>query len=91
MAVLAASGYRTTGLGHHETLFTALPHLLGPETRSRARYLNRCRRKRNIIEYVRPGGISDSDATKLIQEVQAFRAQVLAWLHANRPELLPQE
>jgi hypothetical protein len=85
--VLAAAGYRTAGLGHHHTLFEALPYVLGAEVDVRARYLDRCRSKRNIAEYVRAGGISESDVAKLIEEVQTFRADVLDWLRARHPEL----
>jgi len=49
--VLHAECFRSVGAGHHEVTVLALPHILGPAARSRARYLNTCRVRRNRIDY----------------------------------------
>ncbi len=87
---LTAAGYRTVGAGHHQTLFEALPDILGEESRARANYLDDCRSKRNETEYVRAGGISRQEAADLLTEAKAFRDDVLGWLRASHPELAPE-
>ncbi len=77
------------GPRHHEATFEALPLLLGPQSVARARYFNRCRRKRNTATYTRVGEVSEADVAKLTREAEAFHADVLQWLRANHPALLP--
>jgi len=48
--VLRASGYRTSGAGHHWTTFQTLLEILGESERPRADYLDSCRRKRNVAD-----------------------------------------
>src|SRR5882672_1064520 len=44
---IACAGYRVKGLGHHSTIFEALPLALpGQESTEDARYFDRCRRLR---------------------------------------------
>lgn len=86
--VLHAAGYRAVGAGHHWTTIQALGHILGPEARARTNYLNSCRMRRNTADYDRAGTISETEADQILTEAEAFRADVLAWLHANHPDLL---
>ena len=49
--MVRVEGWRTKGEGHHEALFSALPHFLGANTNTIARFLDRCRRRRNVVSY----------------------------------------
>jgi hypothetical protein len=89
--VVRASGYRVSGSAHHWAAFAALPELLGATAQGRADQFDRSRRKRNRATYSRAGQISEEEAAKILAAVQAFRSEVLDWLRANHPELLPQE
>ena len=43
--VIACSGYRVSGLGHHQTTFDALELALGPAIAKMSAYFDTCRRK----------------------------------------------
>lgn len=86
--LLSAEGYRPSHeLQHYRTL-AALPEILGETRKLDAKYLDDCRKKRNIVEYDYVGGASESDADELIGFVKEFRDEVIAWLKKNHPELL---
>lgn len=86
--VLAASGVRTTGTGHHWVTFNVLPELLGREVQGLADYFDQCRGKRNLSEYDRAGEISEGEAKELLGGARKFRATVLDWLRAHHPRLV---
>ena len=78
--LLFAEGYRPSReLQHYRTL-AALPEILGEARKADARYLDDCRKKRNIVEYDYVGGASESDADELIRFVKEFRGEVITWL-----------
>jgi hypothetical protein len=52
MAV-ACAGYRTSGLGHHETTFEAADLAIGDGSAALTAYFESCRRKRNTLDYDR--------------------------------------
>ena len=56
---------------------------------ARADYLDNCRSKRNLTDYDRAGEIAEAEAEEILAEARAFRAELLEWLRANHPELLP--
>lgn len=87
--VLAASGFRTTGRGHHWVTFNVLPELIGPEFQDTADYFDQCRGKRNLSDYDRAGEISETEAVELLKEATAFRAKVLEWLKRQHGKLMP--
>src|ERR1017187_608361 len=49
--VIACSGYRVSGLGHHQVTFEALELAIGPKISNRVMYFDTCRRKRNQVDY----------------------------------------
>jgi hypothetical protein len=86
--LLAAEGYRLSHeLQHYRTL-AALPEILGNARKADARYLDDCRKKRNIVEYDYTGGASASDADELIAFVKKFKDEVITWLQKHHPALL---
>lgn len=87
--VLAASGFRTTGTGHHWATIRVLPELLGPEVQDLADYFDQCRSKRNLSDYDRAGEISRDEAEELLNEAKKFRSIVLNWLKRHHSKLAP--
>ncbi len=85
---ICCAGYRAAGLGHHATVFEALPLGMGPEFAALSAYYNACRIKRNVAQYRRAGEIMDSEVDELIDSVDAFMRQVREWLQANHPEFV---
>jgi hypothetical protein len=86
--LLSAEGYRPSHeLQHYRTL-AALPEILGEAKKADAKYLDDCRKKRNIVEYEYVGGASGPDADELIEFVKDLREEVMNWLKKNHPELL---
>ena len=87
--ILAASGYRTTGAGHHWLTFNVLPELLGPQSQEIATYFDQCRGQRNRSDYDRAGEIAREEAIELLDEAKKFRRTVLSWLRERHRSLLP--
>lgn len=87
--VLAASGFRTAGSGHHWVTFKVLPELLGPEFQDLTDYFDQCRGKRNLSDYDRAGEISEDEAVELLKEAKEFRGAILNWLKEHHPKLVP--
>jgi hypothetical protein len=86
--LLSAGGYRPSRESHHYRTLAALPEILGKARKADARYLDDCRKKRNIVEYDLAGGASAADADELIAFVKSLKDDVIAWLQKQHPELL---
>jgi uncharacterized protein (UPF0332 family) len=87
--LLYAEGYRPEKqLAHYRTL-QALPVILGAQRQDDGDFLERCRRKRNTVEYDHAGGASKEEAEELIRFSHELRDEVLAWLKAKHPSLVP--
>ena len=86
--LLYASGYRAEkNLQHYRTIH-ALPLILGGERQVDAEYLDVCRIKRNRAEYEQAGVVSEAEAGELTDFVSELRPVVIAWLKANRADLV---
>ena len=85
--LLYAEGYRPTqNLAHYRTL-QALPLILGTERKPDADYLDACRAKRNTVEYDYAGGVTDTDASELIEFTKTLETRVLDWIKSRYPDL----
>lgn len=87
--ILRTHNLRAAGEGHHWVTFEALPLIMGEGERKRSKYFQGCRVKRNITDYERAGGISQTEADELLVEARAFRTRVLSFLRDNYPTLSP--
>ena len=88
MLALYANGYRTltSRPGHHQTAIQTLTLTvaLAPE---QVRVLDALRKQRNLADY--SGDlVPDSAVDECVTSATALQAQVLAWLRANKPELI---
>ncbi len=85
--LLYASGYRAErNLQHYRTI-QALPLILGDGMKSDAEYLDKCRAKRNTVEYEYVGAVTEAETKELINFVKDLRADALDWLGKNHPDL----
>ena len=50
-------------------------------------YFDGCRIKRNASEYDFAGGVTNTDADRLLKAVRQFAADAEAWIKVNRPPL----
>ena len=86
--LLYAEGYRAVRMLQHYRTIQALPLVLGPDHQGDARYLDACRKKRNIVEYDYVGGATEGEASELAAYVLELRQKVLDWLTQYHPQLL---
>ena len=85
-AAIAAAGYRTKGLGHHRTVFEALPLAVpGAASKHDAQYFDRCRRLRNESSYEAAGVVGIRDLEELIARVLQFEERIAAHLERHFP------
>lgn len=87
--LLYAQGYRPSHGAHHFRAIQAMPLILGSIRTPDAEYLDACRNKRNVVEYEYIGAATDDDAAELLDFVKRFHKEVVDWLGANHPHLLP--
>lgn len=88
LAALRANGYRTTsGAGHQQLAIQALPKSIGVSAAD-MRALDEFRKKRSAGLYLAEFEPSEAEVVALIGAVERLHKQLLAWLRANRPELL---
>jgi len=86
--LLYCKGYRTSGMGHHFTVFEAMKEILGQDSFELADYFDSCRAQRNVTDYSFSGEVSFAEAEELIQEAEDFLQMVLNWLKSHYPNLL---
>lgn len=84
--ILAARGWRTSGSGHHATVFNSLRDILGKDHRNVLDYFNDCRNKRNLADYGVSGIVSEKEVKDLISEAKKFVDFTTGWLKKNYPQ-----
>ena len=84
MAV-ACAGYRTSGLGHHQTTFEAAEIALGSGSAALIAYFDACRRKRNTVDYDRAHVATDTEAEEIVARAEDFRRLTEHWIGQNYP------
>ncbi len=85
-AALAASGYRTSGEGHHFVSIQSLAFTMAMDAPTIERF-NRFRRKRNLADYERVGAVSEVEVAEMTQLARELRARFDAWLRSTHPDL----
>jgi uncharacterized protein (UPF0332 family) len=82
--VIACSGYRVIAkTGHHKVSFDAITLTLGAAAGKYADYFERCRRKRNVIDYTRSHVATETEAQEVIQKATEFHEFVEAWIDSK--------
>lgn len=83
--VIACSGYRVVGPGHHQTTFEALETAIGSSVSALAAYFDTCRRKRNQVDYDLVHAATETEAEELIEKAGEFRDLVENWIRKHHP------
>lgn len=86
-AALAAAGYRAMREAHHYRVIQSLAHTIKADLVLIAQ-LDKFRKKRNISDYERAGGVSEQEANEMFALPKNLRNEVEKWLRSNHPELL---
>jgi hypothetical protein len=84
---IACSGYRSSGIGHHQTTFEAAELALGTAGAPLLAYFDTCRRKRNTVDYDRAHVATETEANEVLQRAKTFRQLTEAWILQNYPAL----
>lgn len=85
---LAAEGYRPARERPHERAILSLRETVGVDQK-RVLLLDAVRRKRNQINYEHAGTTSSAEAEELYAVVTDLRSEVVRWLTASHPQLVP--
>ncbi len=89
-AVVACSGYRLRNIpGHHRVMFECLELAVGSSMNSYSTYFDRCRTKRNHLEYDRSSVVSQTEADELLKAAQEFHDEIKTWISDHHKNLLP--
>jgi len=89
--VTALSGYRTSGLGAHQTAFQAVKVAMGTEVHPLMNYFDACRRKRNSVDYDLAGVATETETKTLLEKAEEFRVLAEAWISENHPQFAFEE
>ncbi len=85
---IACAGYRVTAkTGHHKLALDSVKLAVGSTVNKYADYFERCRRKRNVIDYTRSHVASESEASEIVQQATEFYEFVEAWVDSTFPAL----
>lgn len=84
MAV-ACAGYKTSGLGHHQTTFEAAELAVGVSSAPLTAYFDTCRRKRNTVDYDRAHVATETEATEILKRANDFLTLTETWIAQNYP------
>ena len=78
-------GYRVTAkTGHHKVAFDA-QLTLSANASKYADYFERCRRKRNVIDYTRSHVATETEAQEILEKATEFHGFVEAWIDSRLP------
>lgn len=77
----------TAGAGHHRISFESAKLAIGKTADPFADYFDRCRRKRNIIDYDDAYVASETEAQEIVKHAKEFIDAVEQWIAKNNPTL----
>ncbi len=84
---IACAGYRVVGARHHRISFEVVKLALGKPAAPFSDYFDRCRRKRNVIDYDDAFVATDTEATEIMTKAKEFVGLVEQWIADNYPSL----
>ena len=84
---IACAGYRVVGAGHHRISFDVVKLALGRAADPHSDYFDRCRRKRNVIDYDDAFVATETEATEILTKAKEFADVVEQWIAKNHPSL----
>ena len=84
-AALAAAGYQAERSNHHYRVIESLGLTLGVDAAT-IKLFDTFRKKRNISDYERTGGVSDLEADEMRRLAERLRVDVEVWIRKNHPQ-----
>ncbi len=84
---IACAGYRVVGAGHHRISFEVVKLALAKAADPYSDYFDRCRRKRNVIDYDDAFVATETEATEVLTKAKEFTEVVERWITKNHPAL----
>lgn len=86
-AALAAAGYRASRDSHHHRVIQSIALTVGADAAVVIQF-DAFRKKRNISDYERAGGVSEQEAKEMLALAQKLRKEVETWIRSRHPALL---
>lgn len=85
---IACAGYRVTSkMGHHKISIESARLALGSSADKYADYFDTCRRKRNVIDYMRSHVATETEAKEILGKAIDFCQFVETWIASTYPKL----
>lgn len=84
---IACAGYRVVGAGHHRISFEIIRLAMGKAADPYSDYFDRCRRKRNVIDYDDAFVATETEAVEIVAKANEFVGMVEQWIAKNFPVL----
>ena len=84
---IACAGYRVTGAGHHRISFAAVQLAVGKAAGPYRDYFDRCRRKRNVIDYDDVFVATETEAKEIVAKATEFIEIVEQWIAKNHQSM----
>jgi len=84
---IACAGYRVAGSGHHRISFEVVKLAIGKAADPYSDYCDRCRRKRNVIDYDDAFVATETEAVEIVAKAREFVDIVEQWVAKNHSSL----
>jgi uncharacterized protein (UPF0332 family) len=84
---IACAGYRVAGAGHHRISFEAVKRAVGKAADPYSDYFDRCRRKRNVIDYDDAFVATETEAQEIVVKTREFVEMIEQWIAKLYPSL----
>jgi uncharacterized protein (UPF0332 family) len=84
---IACAGYRVVGAGHHRISIDVVKLAIGKAADPYSDYFDRCRRKRNVIDYDEAFVATETETTEILTKAREFAEVVEQWIAKNHPSL----
>lgn len=84
---IACAGYRVVAAGHHRISFEIVKLAVGKVADPYSDYFDRCRRKRNVIDYDDAFVATDTETQEIVAKAKEFASVVEQWIAKNHSSL----
>jgi len=84
---IGCAGYRVVSAGHHRISFDVVKLAIGKAADPYSDYFDRCRRKRNVIDYDDAFVATETEAKEILEKAKEFAQIVEKWIVKNHPSL----
>ena len=84
---IACAGYRVVGTGHQRISFDVVKLAIGKAADPYNDYFDRCRRKRNVIDYDDAFVATETEATEILTKAKEFTGIVEQWIARTHSSL----